>query len=113
MHVMNSIIRDHQPFLRLLIIILIDLDLFATEHECGSLAIPAKLVDNGISHLLLQGLAPAAQSYPILIPSEPEYATKFLLMHVQTRLQLGFLQGPADLLGRLLVELIFLQGISW
>jgi hypothetical protein len=49
---------------------------------------------------------------PISIPSESEYAAKFLLMHVQTRLQLGFLQGPADLLGRLLIELIFLQGIS-
>jgi hypothetical protein len=102
---MKSIIGDHQPFLRLLLIILIDFDLFATEHQCGGPPISAKLVDYGISHLLLHGLPPATSA--TLIPSEPEYAAKFLLMHVQTRLQLGFLQGPADLLGCLLVKLIF------
>ena len=78
---MKSIIREDLPFLGPLIIILIDLDLVASEHECGRPAIPAKLVDYGVSHLFLQGLAPATQCEPILIPSESEYATEFLLMH--------------------------------
>ena len=94
----------------LLVIILIDLDFFASKDDGGS-PIPFIFVNQGVAYLLLDG--PRPERVLALIPSNSQYPSKLLLMHIQPRLELGLLQGPAYLLCSLLIYKVFFDLSHW